>query len=367
MGGVVKVEGRNPEGRRVTLDKSQPEQLSLFQHFLPGDPRFSNTIELFDAIPKYYPSPKQMDRLRQGGKFLEILERTFTHRNSVTGRLDSYRVEIRPARVKTKVRSKNGESTTVDREFYPTAREELVEEALRKLATSGENGVFLDGQVGVQFTLYQLRKELADRGHGITLASLKEALAVAHYSKITVATDDGVEVMSASIFPVLLISTRKQWVNNPKDTRYYVQFNPLVTQSLNRITYRQYDYATFMECERHLARWLHKRLSHNYVQAGWLSPYTIKASTVIANSGLVNNARLRDRIKAVDDAIDELRTRDTISICEKEPLYGPDGRTLVDAKYTLTPTGKFIEDVKAANLRKKRLQRQAAKSSGSNV
>jgi len=364
MGEVVKVEGTNPEGLKVTLDKSQPEQLSLFQHFLPSDPRFSNTIELFDAIPKYHPSPKQMDRQRTDGKYLSILKRSFTHKNPLTGRDNNYQVQIRPARLETKTENADGEVTIVEKEFYPTAREELVEEPLRKLATSGENGVFLDGQVGVQFTLYQLKKELADRGHGITLASLKEALAVAHYSKITVAADDGVEVMSASIFPVLLISTRKQWVSNPKDARYYVQFNPLVTQSLNRITYRQYDYSTFMACERHLARWLHKRLSHNYVQADWLSPYTIKASTVISNSGLVNNARLRDRIKAVDDAIEELRVRDTISVCDKEPLLGADGRTLVDAKYTLTPTGKFIEDVKAANLRKRRLQQQAADHTG---
>jgi len=360
MGEVVKVEGTNPDGRTVTLDKSQPEQLSLFQHFLPSDPRFSNTIDLFDAIPKYYSSPKQMDRLRQGGKYLEILERSFTHRNPLTGDRENYRVEIRPARLKTTVKGENGKAITVEKEFYPTAREEIVEEALRKLATSGENGVFLDGQVGVQFTLYQLKKELAERGHSITLASLKESLAVAHYSKITVATDDEVEVMSASIFPVLLVSTRKQWLKNPKDARYYVQFNPLVTQSLNRITYRQYDYATFMACERHLTRWLHKRLSHNYVQADWLSPYTIKASTIIANSGLVNNARLRDRIKAVDDAVEELKKRDTISVSEKEPLYGSNGRTLVDAKYTLTPTGTFIDDVKAANHRKKLLHKQAA-------
>jgi len=38
MGEVVRVEGTNPEGRKVTLDKSQPEQLSLFQHLLKWTP-----------------------------------------------------------------------------------------------------------------------------------------------------------------------------------------------------------------------------------------------------------------------------------------------------------------------------------------
>jgi hypothetical protein len=37
------------------LAKTQPQQLALFQTFFPDDhnDHYSNTIELYDAIPKY--------------------------------------------------------------------------------------------------------------------------------------------------------------------------------------------------------------------------------------------------------------------------------------------------------------------------
>jgi hypothetical protein len=40
----------------VTLRRTQPVQYSLFQQFLPDDNRedYSNTIDLYDAIPKFF-------------------------------------------------------------------------------------------------------------------------------------------------------------------------------------------------------------------------------------------------------------------------------------------------------------------------
>src|SRR5204863_6738817 len=46
-----------------------------------------------------------------------------------------------------------------EKEFYPTYREELIEEALRKIACDNLNGIYLDNAAGVQFTLYELKKE----------------------------------------------------------------------------------------------------------------------------------------------------------------------------------------------------------------
>jgi hypothetical protein len=45
------------QGNAVTLQKSMPTQLTLWQTFLPGDPKtedYSNTVELYDAVPKYF-------------------------------------------------------------------------------------------------------------------------------------------------------------------------------------------------------------------------------------------------------------------------------------------------------------------------
>ena len=69
-------------GKPLTLVKAQPVQLSLFQTFYPQDEahNYSNTVELYDAIPKYCASPKQMAEMREHGKFLPTLKREFKHR-----------------------------------------------------------------------------------------------------------------------------------------------------------------------------------------------------------------------------------------------------------------------------------------------
>src|SRR5262252_2758089 len=73
--------------------------------------------------------------------------------------------------------------------------------------------------------------------------------------------------MQSPIFPTLLLASKEDWLENPKKVKCYVQFNPLVTASINQITYRQFDYAKYMEYKHRLSRWLHKRLCHNYIQA----------------------------------------------------------------------------------------------------
>ena len=53
------VRGKDLEGKTHTLVKTLPQQLQLFQTFLPDDDeRYSNTIELYDAIPKYFTNPR---------------------------------------------------------------------------------------------------------------------------------------------------------------------------------------------------------------------------------------------------------------------------------------------------------------------
>ncbi|MEZ4682110.1 MAG: hypothetical protein R2932_48680 [Caldilineaceae bacterium] len=207
MADTVKVRGKNRAGKAVTLEKTQPMQMSLFQTFLTDEDKYSNTIELYDAIPKYYPS-RQLNRQRENGKYLPILKRQFRYKNQVTGETTLYHVNIKPARIECK----DGQV----REFYPTEREELVEEALRKIAADNPNGVYLNDSAGVQFTLYQLRKELASRGHAIHLDNLLEALNICNEAIIEVKSEDGTDVLKSTILPVLLISSRKRMAQKPQ-------------------------------------------------------------------------------------------------------------------------------------------------------
>jgi len=147
-------------------DQSRPMQLTLFELLLPQERGLSNTIELYDFIPKYHWGKVE----RIGGEFLRALEREFECRGQ------KYKVKIRPASIE----DKDG----MERYYYPSKREELVEDALRKFIAEGQ-GVFLDDAAGVTFSLYQLQEELRRNGHSYNKQEIKDALLICARTNIT--------------------------------------------------------------------------------------------------------------------------------------------------------------------------------------
>jgi hypothetical protein len=333
------VEGRDIEGKLVTLKRSSPEQLALFQTFLPDEDKYYNTIELYDAIPKYYPV-KHMHHMRVNETFLPHMDREFEHKGN------AYKLTISPGRVIYK------DGTA--REFYLSFREELVEEALRKIACDRLNGVFLNGQAGVQFTLYELKKELKSRGHDIDIQDLIESLKICNLASLSLKDHTGKALIQSPIFPVLLVASKADWVKNPKQTRCYVQFHPLVTACINHISYRQYDYLTYMAYKHRLARWLHKRLAHNYIQASMMHPYSINLSTILRDSGAYHSPRGNNRLREVETALDELVAKQVIMDYKKADKRGPRNK-IIDVTFTLYPDFSFVDEVKKANARSKKV------------
>jgi hypothetical protein len=208
----------------------------------------------------------------------------------------------------------------------------------------------LDNLVGVQFTLYELKQELRNRGHDIHLQSLIEALKICHGVDLHMYRKDGSVMLASPIFPLLLIGSRQDWLKNPTETRCYVQFHPFITQCLSQLTYRQFDYGMYMRYRYRLSRWLHKRLAHNYVQASMLAPYTIRLSTILRDSGTQESAQNYNNPRSVERALDELHDEKILLAITKEILRGPRKR-LVDIKYTLLPTVEFVTEIKRANRR----------------
>ena len=72
----------------------------------------------------------------------------------------------------------------------------------------------------------------------------------------------------------------------------------LISKSVNELTYRQFNYGVLMSLPTQLARWLHKRLSHNYINASHLDSYDILFSSIQRDSGLLTYKRTRDNLKA---------------------------------------------------------------------
>jgi hypothetical protein len=318
-------------------------QLSLFQTFLCNTEeerdKLSNTIEFWDGVPKYFVSRKEMNGLRSSDGFLSKIERSFQH----GGR--SFTVKIRPARVT--------DEQGRDRECYPSAREELVEDALRKLAADQNYGFYEDWpenrRSGVVFSLHMLRKELAKRGHTVSYQQAMEALYVLSDAGIEIIAADGRSVFKSAILPTLAGVSRADLQSDPQ-ARWYADFCPLVTESIKSMTYRQYDYHAMMQHSSQLARWLHKRLSHNYTNASYMTPYECLFSSVKRDSGLLEYQRDRDSVRKLDEAMDELQDRGILIDFNRKEQRGARNRIL-DVKYTLSPHPDFVKQIKAANKR----------------
>ena len=315
----------------------QGRQLDLFQDFLCNTPaeqeRLSNTIELWDAVPKYHINRRRQGKLRKEG-FLPTAEKNFVFRGK------EMTVKIRPARITV---------DNKDKEFYPAAREELVEDALRKLACQPGRGYLDNDRSGVMFTLHQLRNELKRNGHTLSYYEVIEALEILVKTTIEIAPLNGKAMYVTSPLTSLLGVSKNDLKNDPS-SKWYVDFSALVTEGIKLIKYRQYDYALNMSLKSQLARYLHKRMCHNYVQASMLNPYSITMQGIARDSGLLDCIRAKNNRYKLEQALDELKENEIIMYYESEEIRGK-RNALEDVQYKISPHPDFIAQVKRANKR----------------
>jgi len=334
---IIKKAKKEKAKRLDEYRQEQPEQLTFFKTLLPEERRFSNTIELYDFIPKYVWGKVE----RVNGEFLRALEREFECR----GR--RYTVTIDPAKIK----DRDGKT----RDYFPSKREELVEDALRKIASEGQ-GVFLDDHAGVTFSLHQLQQELKRNGHSFSKDQIKDALVICAKAHLTVTTEDGEGVLISSLFETLGLQTREDWEEQGQKSRAFVRFNPLVTASIKNGTFRLYNYETTMGYTNTIARQLHKRMAHHYTQAGIMHPYSLMLSTIIRDFGLTAYNKLPHNLRDVLKALDEMKEKGVlldykVEKAVDEKLKGK----LIDAKIILTPDQRFTAEVIQANKKQKAL------------
>ena len=317
--------------RLEDFQKSWPEQLSFFELSHPEEQQYSNTIELYDFIPKYHWGKTE----RISGQFLKSLEREFECRGV------RYKVRVNPARI--------ADADGVVRDYFPSKREELVEDALRKLACEGQ-GLFLDDEAGVTFSLYQLQQELKTMGHTYSISQLKDALMICAQTNISLSTEDGDAILISSMFETLGLQTREDWQGQGHKTRAFVRFNSLVTQSIRRKTYRPLNYEKSMSYKSVIARQLHKRMSHHYTQASVLNPFSIRLTTVIRDFGLTAYTQLRDNLRDVRAALDEMCEQDMLLKYKVERTTDATQRNkLIEAKFIMVPHPNFVNEIVWAN------------------
>lgn len=327
----------------------QNSQLSLFQEFLCNKEEerdsLSNAVDLWDSVPRYSVSRQAMTKARnekeEKGTTLKKHTTTFQYR----GR--AYTCTITPARI--------DDLDAEERDYYPSATEELVEDALRKLAADQQAGFFdrPNYRSGVVFSLYALREELKRRGHTRSYQEVRQALDIMSSSIIEITGQDesGREVLVRSPYlPSLVAVSRKRLTDDP-NAKWAVQFHPFVTGSIDKVTYRQFNYHLMMSHNTQLARWLHKQLIVKYTFAEITKPFEMRYSTIKRDSGLLNGySRERAAIDALETAFNDLKERDILSSCTRNDITGP-RKKLLDVVFKIWPSIDFVREVKAANKR----------------
>jgi hypothetical protein len=317
----------------------QNRQLSLFQEFFAnGDERehVSNTIEFWDSVPRYSVSRQAMARMRDATGRLEILNVIF----HCSGK--PFKAAIRPARI-----------DKID--YYPSAGEELVEEALRKIAAQQSNGFHEPAQrSGVVFTLYQLREELGKSGHARSYAEIVQSLDILNMASIEIRGGEKMKGFERSAYFPRLSAVSRSDYDQDHSARWYVQFHPMVTESIDKLSYRQFNYQQLMKHNTQLARWIHRQLILKYTFATITNHFEMRYSTIYRDSGILSNySRERQARDACDDSVKELETQKILMRIVRKVELGARGKVL-DVVYDLYPTPVFVREVKAANARKKR-------------
>ncbi|XHV07941.1 putative plasmid replication protein RepA (plasmid) [Pseudomonas aeruginosa] len=344
--------------------RGKSSQMALFELLDPSDTEYSNTIELYDALPKGVWSGKQKRGKKSDGdasqeaaisELPKVITRPFKSRGT------SYQMKVKPAIIE-RVNDAGEIKTLV---MFPGTREELIEEALRKFAVQGQ-GFESDNtskDVGVFFTVNQLRKELARTGHSYSAQEILEALDIMSSSLIEVSQtgrNRSRETIRGNMLGSMLIASREQYLEN-SGVKCYATFHPLVTQGIRTQQFRIYDYSVSMSMKSDLGRYMYKRLSHYWVQASLDHPYEFKLTTFLSQSPRGLSERMKDNLRAVRNALKSLVDEDVILPDWEEIMIknAADKRIVDDVGFRLLPSESFIKFMMKANRRQSDIRGQA--------
>lgn len=309
-------------------------QFDLFRHFVTNDKsEVSNTVDIWEQIPKYFFTAKQIEKLRPEKGQPDPYEWEYEEGGY------KYTVIIQPALIKVK-----GVYTA----YFPSVTEELVEEALKKILTDQQYGIHdpQNVETWVRFSLSMIYRELKSRGRERNRNQIKHAILVMSRCNI-VLLQNSKEIWSGSILQDLVTVDREEYIED-SDSHHIARLPLFISHAINRLDYRQYNYARLMGCNNQLSRSIYKRLVNRFKNANLINDYHILYTT-LKHTGLLQQARATDNRKKVIAALEELEHAGVL--CSFDTDERKEGRTVVDVKYTLYPASDFIAEQKAANKR----------------
>lgn len=316
-------------------------QHDLFSTFLDNNRgHMSNLVDIWQSIPKYFLTPTQVKNLRTSNGLAQPFEHEYTLR-SRAGESISFTVVLQPALIK--------QSDGTHKAFFPSITEELMEEALKKIFASQTNGIHVPEklQSWVKFSYSMLLRELKENGHERNQSQIKHALDVMRLCNITVYRG-GKEIYSGGIISEYAAVDREQYLND-KDSYHLARLPSFISESINTLRYRQFNYKRLMACDSQLTRWLYQRLITKYTNAALMNTYHFTFSDVQQSSGLLMQKDNRHNRAKMLKAMDEMYNNQII--LSYETTEKKEGRKTVDVVYEVRPHPEFVAEQKSANKR----------------
>ena len=322
------------------IEKTKPHQLSLFElltenDVLTGDGNrsrygadYSQSIELYDFMPRFVWERQGNMRKAYNG-LLPGMVREFECRKV------PFELTLTPATITRKNESKS---------YYPGATEDIVETILRKLYLDNDPKLF-DGKCGMTFTINQIRLELERQNHSRSHYEVIQALLILKGTQISILNKNtGVEMVFNPL--ETLVYKRSGSGNEP----CYLIFSSIVTDALNAMYFRRYNYKQVMQYRKNFARLLHRRMSHHFIQASEKIPYEVRLSTLLRDFGL-NYERLTYALRDFKEAIAEMQTAYVVSSFTAEPIRNSGNKKKIDDYHLyVTPTANFSFEIKNSNV-----------------
>ncbi len=330
---------------KLPAEGTRAVQLSLFSQFITNDKsKISNTVEVWESIPKYFFTAKQVEELRSVDGLAKPYQWEYKYNNM------AYTVKIQPALIEQEDGSYQA--------YFPSVTEELVEEALKKILTIQNQGIHDANnlETWVRFSLSMVQRELKARKRARDRNEIKHAIQVMNKCNIAVFKENK-EVWSGAILQDLTTVGREEYITGV-DVDHIARLPLFISHSINHLEYRQFNYDRLMSCNEQLTRWIYKRLVNRFKQASYMTSYWLKYTDIKQASGLLQQARETDNRKKVISALKELQKNKVVLSYEID--NHKEGNAIVEVTYTVTAAPEFIKEQKAANKRSSDLQIQAS-------
>ncbi len=310
-------------------------QYDLFSQFVSNEPKeVSNTVELWDSIPKYFFTPKQVEKLRTPSGHADPYKWEYSYNGLAC------MVKIQPALIEQEDGSYKA--------FFPSITEELIEEALKKMFTAQQYAIHdpKEAESWIKFSLTMIYKELKARGRTRNYKEIKHSIEV--MSSCIISFYKGKkEIWRGAILQDIITVDREEYLADT-NSHHMARLPLFISHGINNLEYRQFNYNRLMNCNEQLTRWIYKRLINRFRQASYMNNYHFMYSE-IKGCGLLQQAKEERNRQKVISALNELQKSSILM--NYEINIRKEGRKIKDIKYTLFASGDFIKEQKAANKR----------------